>query len=52
MEDRGDWHVAVHGVAKDRYNLPTEQQQQKLLEQEGSKIKLIVSKLDILGRSQ
>ena len=51
VEDRGDWHVAVHGVAKGRYNLAAEQKQQKLLEQEGSKIELIISKLDILGRS-
>ena len=51
MEDRGDWHVVVHEVAKGWYNLAAEQKQQKLLEQEGSKIELIISKLDILGRS-
>ena len=41
----------LHGVAKGRYNLAAEKKQQKLLEQEGSKIELIISKLDILGRS-
>ena len=31
VKDRGAWSAAVHGVAKSRHDLVTEQQQQRVL---------------------
>ena len=31
VEDSGDWHAAVHGVAKIRHDLMTEQKQSEFL---------------------
>ena len=35
VKDRGDWHTAVHGVAKSGHDLATKQQQYRLVTKTG-----------------